>query len=60
MNNVDVSKTRLYYSGGRVSQFSDASLAYAIYLSAPKCTRIAFRSAGDTRPVYAWDYVDKI
>ena len=43
-----------------VDEYSDQSLAYSVYLGLPKGVRAAFRGAGDARPVYAWDYVDRM
>ena len=43
-----------------VEEYNDQSLAYFVYLGLPKGVRAAFRGAGDTRPVYAWDYVDRM
>ena len=42
-----------------VREFADQSLAYAVWLALPSGVRAAFRAANDTRPVYAWDYVDR-
>jgi len=57
-NAPSVDVARLYYADGRVIQFADQQLAYAAWLTLPKGVRAAFRGAGDTRPVYPWDYVD--
>lgn len=52
--------SKLYYSDGQVVEYKDSSLAYQVWLSAPKGVRIAFRSDKDERPVLPWDYADKI
>jgi hypothetical protein len=51
-------KACLHFADGRIQQFNDQQLAYAIWLALPKGVHAAFRSAKDRRPVYAWDYVD--
>jgi hypothetical protein len=58
MLSVDHRKARLYFPDERGAHFVDPQLAYIVSLSLPKGIRTAFRGAGDTRPVYSWDYVD--
>jgi hypothetical protein len=55
---ADTSKARLYRADGLVDHFDDQKLAYRVWLAAPKGTRLAFRGAGDERPVYPHDLVD--
>ena len=57
---VDVTKTRIYLADGRVDHYDDAKLAHAVYMAYPLGVRAAFRSAGDTSPVYGWDRVDQL
>jgi hypothetical protein len=56
--------TRLYikWRNGQVElrKYADQAEAYAVWLALPKGVRAAFRGAGDSRPVFSWDYVDKI
>lgn len=60
MNTIgDSTKTRLFYSDGRIDGYDDPKLAYAVWLELDKGIRVAFRSAGDITPVYHQDYVDK-
>jgi hypothetical protein len=56
---ADLTKTRLFYRTGYVATYSDAALAYSVWLSTPKGNGIAFRSAGDATPVYGHDYADR-
>jgi hypothetical protein len=58
MSSIDVRKPRLHFLNGRITQYDDQKLAYAVWLALPKGTRAAFRGANDTRPVYPWDYVN--
>jgi hypothetical protein len=60
LESIDVRKPRLYFPGGRVTQYDDQKLAYAVWLALPKGCRAAFRGANDARPVYPWDYADAI
>ena len=55
---ADVSKARVYYADS-VSEFETDTMAYAVWLGMDKGVRCAFRGAGDTRPVYTWDLVDR-
>lgn len=55
----DVTKTRLFFQDGHIIEYSHATLAYHAWLSFPKGTKVAFRSAGDDTPVYSHDYVDR-
>ena len=55
---ADVSKARVYYADS-VSEFDTDQMAYAVWLGMGKGIRCAFRGAGDTRPVYTWDLVDR-
>lgn len=57
---VDTSKARLYYPHGLVRHYDDQTLAYQVWLALPKGQRAAFRGAGDTTPVYSWDYADTL
>jgi hypothetical protein len=57
---IDTAKARLHYPDGRVVHYGDQTLAYRVWLALPKGVRCAFRSAGETRPVYAHDYVDRM
>jgi hypothetical protein len=50
---------RICYPDGRVDYFTDQLLAYTVWLALPKGVRAAFRDAGDTRPVWPWDCVDR-
>lgn len=43
-----------------VREYQDQALAYAVWLALPKGVRAAFRGAGNTRPVYDWDYADRL
>ena len=56
----DVSKARIIHPDGRIYHFDSQKLAYEVYLDLPKGTRVAFRGANDSTPVYSHDYVDKI
>ena len=56
---ADVTKTRLYYPDGRIVVYDDPVLAYAVWLALPKGVRCAFRSANETTPVHAHDYLDR-
>ncbi len=42
-----------------VREYADQAEGYAVYLALPRGVRAAFRGAGDNRPVYPWDYVDR-
>ena len=53
-------KARILYPDGRVSEYDDQRLAYAVWLGLPLGIRCAFRGAGDNRPVYPHDYVDQM
>lgn len=57
---VQIDKSRIYYQDGLVRHFYNPQVAFAIYLSLPKGVKVAFRSAGDTTPVYSHDYVDQL
>ena len=57
---ADTSKARVYYQGGHVEHFDSQSEAYQTWLGLPKGVRAAFRAAGDTEPVYAHDFVDRM
>ena len=59
MNPNNPSTARIYFSDGQIAEFNDGTLAYQTWLALPCGTRAAFRSKGDARPVYAWDYADK-
>lgn len=56
-------KAKLYIrwrnGASEVREYDDQALAYAVWLGLPKGVRAAFRGAGDTRPVYGWDYADR-
>lgn len=56
---ADLTKTRLFYRNGYVATYSNAALAYSIWLGAPKGTGVAFRAAGDATPVFGHDYADR-
>jgi len=58
MRRPDTRKARLYFLDGRVDEYSDNNLAYAVWLALPRGIRVAFRGANDTRPVYPGDCVD--
>jgi len=64
VDKANATKTRLYRTSGDgvvlVDHFDDAQLAYSVWLAAPKGTRLAFRSANDSRPVYSHDFVDRL
>ena len=60
IRDVDTSKARLYYEGGRITHWEDQRLAYAVWLSLPKGIRVAFRGANDATPVYPWDCLDRL
>jgi len=51
---------RVSFRNGEVSYYKDSAMAYAVYLALPKGVRACFRAAGDLRPIYSWDYVDKL
>ncbi len=55
----DDAKARIFHADGKVDTFEHEHLAYEVWLSLPKGARAAYRPAGDDRPVYPWDYVDK-
>ena len=55
---ADTSKARVYYADS-VSEFDTDKLAYAVWLGMGKGICCAFRGAGDTRPIYPWDLVDR-
>lgn len=55
---ADVSKARLYFAD-HVTEYPTDQLAYAVWLGMGKGVRCAFRGAGDARPVYTWDLVDR-
>ena len=59
MNPEPPPTARIYFIDGRIAEFTDGKLAYQTWLSLPRGTRAAFRSKGEARPVYAWDYADK-
>ncbi len=52
-----IPKARLYFPDGTVSEYTDGKLAYAVWLGLPSDVAVAFRAAGDNRPVYSHDYV---
>ena len=54
---VDTGKARLYFTDDTVISYDDQRMAYAVWLALPKDTRVAFRDAGDRRPVYQWDFI---
>ncbi|MHB8523491.1 MAG: hypothetical protein ACYDH9_22410 [Limisphaerales bacterium] len=56
---IDTRKARLYYPHGEVEHFKSQVFAFAVWLALPKGVCVAFRSANDTRPVYAWDHADR-
>lgn len=56
---TDTNKARIYYPNGLVRHYNSNQMAYAIWLSARKGIRIAFRGSGDTTPVRSHDYVDR-
>jgi len=58
MRTPDTRKARLYFLDGRVDEYSDNNLAYAVWLALPRGIHVAFRGTNDTRPVYPWDCVD--
>lgn len=51
--------SRLFYADGRVVEYADQKLAYAVWLALPKRVKVAFRGANDRTPVYPHDYVDR-
>jgi hypothetical protein len=57
-----VTKLYIKWRNGQVElrKYDNQEEAYAVWLALPKGVRAAFRGAGDTRPVFSWDYVDKI
>ena len=57
---IDTRKARVCFPDGRVTQYEDQNMAYAVWLALPKGTRAAFRGANDSRPVYPWDYADVV
>jgi len=56
---IHTAKARLHFPDGRVVHYENQSLAYQVWLSFPQGIRVAFRGAGDCRPVYPWDYADR-
>ena len=57
---MDTQKALVCFPDGRVTQYTDQKLAYAVWLALPTGTRVAFRGENDTRPVYPWDYADTL
>jgi len=64
--NTDVARLYIKWPSRRgrlgeleVRQYTDQSLAYAVWLALPRGVRAAFRGAGDSREVLPWDYVDQ-
>jgi hypothetical protein len=55
---IETRKARVCFPDGRVTEYKDQILAYAVWLALPRGTRSAFRGANDPRPVYPWDYAD--
>jgi len=57
-----MAKLYIRWRNGRseVKEYTDQAEAYSVWLALPKGVRAAFRGAGDNRPVYSWDYVDRI
>ena len=53
-------KARLFYPDGRIVEYDDPKMAYAVWLGLPKGVRAAFRGANDETPVYPHDYVDRM
>jgi len=60
MKRQQKTSARIHFRNGRVAKFTNQQLAYRTWLSLPRGIRAAFRGKGDTRPVYAWDYADKL
>lgn len=58
MANVNARKPRLHFADGRVADFGDDKLAFAVWLALPKGNRVAFRGTKDPRAVFFWDCVD--
>jgi hypothetical protein len=52
-------KPRLIFLDGRIRYFPTDELAYKVWLSLAKRVYCAFRGAGDKRPVYSHDCVDR-
>lgn len=59
MNLGDTTKPRLFFIGGRISHYDTDASAYTIWRALAKGVRVAFRNAGDTREVFAWDFLDR-
>ena len=57
---TDTTQARLYYPDGRIESYESQRLAYAVWLALPRGVRVAFRGKGDSTPVYAHDYVDRL
>jgi hypothetical protein len=57
LGNTD--KARLLFSDGRIEHYTDQRLCLAVWYALAKGVRAAFRGAGDTRPVYPWNCVDR-
>ena len=62
MNAGNTEKARLIYSDGRIDCWPAAlqHLALAVWYVLPRGVRAAFRGAGDARPVYSHDCVDRL
>lgn len=56
----DTTKARLFFPNGRIDEFDDQKLAYALWLGLGKGVRAAFRGKNDLTPVYSHDYVDRM
>ena len=56
----DHTKARIFYPDGRIDEWVDSAMAYAVYMALDKGIRAAFRAAGNKTPVYPHDYVDRI
>ena len=55
----DINFARIFFPDGRVMCYSNSVHAVAIFFALKKGIRAAFRTRGDSRPVYAHDFVDK-
>ena len=47
----------LYFQNGQQRYYTNPAIALSVYYALSRRWRVAFRSDGDTRPVYSWDYV---
>lgn len=53
----DTSKTRIFYSNGRIEHYDSPQLAMSVWYGLPPEIGAAVRDAGDMTPVYPHDYV---